>query len=94
MHRYRPEVGVDLEMLAQCQEPGFGAMLARRTIERRIAHSSEQHGIRLRDGVARRRREGLADTGKRRGADRVLGWSRSGSRRARRPRSGPEPPRR
>ncbi len=53
MNGHRPQVGIHFQQLAQREQAGLGAQLARRTIERGISYRAEQHGIAVRNGGAR-----------------------------------------
>ena len=53
---HRPQVGEDAEALPQRQQPGLGPGLARRSVHRRIAHRTQEHGVGTR--APRRARRG------------------------------------
>ena len=52
MNGHRPQVGKHFQQLAQGEQAGLGAQLARRTIERGISYRAEQHGIAVCNGGA------------------------------------------
>jgi len=70
MNGDRSEVGVDVQQFAKRKQAGLWTQLARRVVERRIAHGAKQHRVALHHGGTGLGRQRIVRHGDRCGADR------------------------